>query len=128
MAEDVKSMANEETKATVDALSSSKIPSEVNAPIQPTAVTTPQPAKEVKPVAPEAKDPTGEFDYSTCKTYTVKEGQTLLDVANDVLVAYQQLRYFNHLNKSNPQVHAGQVISFSLQSITLCSQFLDLCV
>lgn len=66
--------------------------------------------KEVKPVAPEAKDPTGEFDYSACKTYTVKEGQTLLDVANEALVAYQQLRYFNHLSKNNPQVHAGQVI------------------
>lgn len=110
MAEDVKPMANEENKATVDALSSSKTPSEVNAPIQPTAVTTPQPAKEVKPVAPEAKDPTGEFDYSACKTYTVKEGQTLLDVANEVLIAYQQLRYFNHLSRNNPQVHAGQVI------------------
>ena len=79
MAEDVK---QEDVKPT----------SEANAPIQPTAVTTPQPAKEVKPVAPEAKDPTGEFDYSTCKTYTVKKGQTLLDVANDVLVACQQFR------------------------------------
>lgn len=106
-------LTNEETKAKVDNISTPKKPSEVNAPIQPTTVTTvttPHPAKEVKPVAPEAKDPTGEFDYSTCKTYTVKKGQTLLDVANDVLVAYQQLRYFNHLDKNNPQVHAGQVI------------------
>ena len=71
MAEDVKPMVNEETKATVDVLSNPKTPSEANTSIQPKAVTTPQPAKEVKPVAPEAKDPTGEFDYSTCKTYTV---------------------------------------------------------
>lgn len=75
-------------------------------PTQPKA----EPEKEVKPVADKAKDPTGEFDYSKCKTYTVKDGQDLLDVANDVLVAYRQLRYFNHLPKNNPHVHAGQVI------------------
>lgn len=97
-----KPMTNEETKA-VDVQPISKTQSEVKVPTQPAR-------EEVKPVAPEAKDPTGEFDYSACKTYTVKEGQTLLDVANEALVAYQQLRYFNHLSKNNPQVHAGQVI------------------
>ena len=104
MAEDVKPMANEETKATVDVLSSPKTPSEVKTPVQPTAVTTPQPAKEVKRVAKNG------FDYTNCKTYTVKEGQTLLDVANEALVAYRQLRYFNGLPKNNPTVKAGQVI------------------
>ena len=69
-----------------------------------------EPKKEVKPVADKAKDPTGEFDYSNCKTYTVKDGQDLLDVANAVHVAYRQLRYFNHLQKNNPHVKAGQVI------------------
>ena len=104
MAEDVKPMANEEAKATVDVLSSPKTPSDVKTPVQPTAVTTPQPAKEVKRVAKNG------FDYTNCKTYTVKEGQTLLDVANEVLVAYRQLRYFNGLPKNNPTVKAGQVI------------------
>lgn len=116
MAEDVKPMANEETKATVDVLSSPKTPSEVNAPIQPTAVTTvttPKPAKEVKRVAKNG------FDYTNCKTYTVKEGQTLLDVANEVLVAYQQLRYFNGLPKNNPVVKAGQVIYIPNQAINV---------
>lgn len=65
---------------------------------------TPAPKKEVKRVEKNG------FDYTNCKTYTVKEGQTLLDVANDVLVAYQQLRYFNGLSKNNPVVKAGQVI------------------
>lgn len=96
MAEDVKPMANEETKATVDVLSSPKTPSEVKTPVQP--------AKEVKRVAKNG------FDYTNCKTYTVKEGQTLLDVANEALVAYRQLRYFNGLPKNNPTVKAGQVI------------------
>lgn len=79
----------------------------------PTAASTQpkvEPKKEVKPVADKAKDPTGEFDYSKCKTYTVKDGQDLLDVANAVHVAYRQLRYFNHLQKNNPHVKAGQVI------------------
>ena len=62
------------------------------------------PKKEVKRVAKNG------FDYTNCKTYTVKEGQTLLDVANEVLVAYRQLRYFNGLPKNNPTVKAGQVI------------------
>lgn len=79
------------------------------APAKPTQPKA-EPKKDVKPVADKAKDPTGEFDYSECKTYTVKDGQDLLDVANAVHVAYRQLRYFNHLPKNNPHVKAGQVI------------------
>lgn len=69
------------------------------------------PKKEVKRVAKNG------FDYTNCKTYTVKEGQTLLDVANEVLVAYQQLRYFNGLPKNNPVVKAGQVIYIPNQAV-----------
>lgn len=71
------------------------------------SVIKPTQPKEVKPVA---KDKTGMFDYSNCKQYVVKHGQDLLDVANEVLVAYEQLRYFNHLSKNNPHVHEGQVL------------------
>ena len=69
------------------------------------------PEKEVKRVEQTV------FDYTNCKTYTVKEVQTLLDVANDVLVAYQQLRYFNGLPKNNPVVKAGQVIYIPNQAV-----------
>lgn len=56
------------------------------------------------------KDPEGMFDYSNCPTYTVKEGDTLLDVAQSNAVALQQLRYFNHINKATLKVKAGQVL------------------
>lgn len=57
-----------------------------------------------------AKDPEGMFDYSGCKTYTVKSGDTLLDIAQQNNIALQQLRYFNHLNKATLQIREGQVI------------------
>lgn len=106
-------LGNEETKQSIDASKPDPFTKTVDvAPKaeKPIEVKPTEPEKEVKPVADKAKDPTGEFDYSKCKTYTVKDGQDLLDVANDVLVAYRQLRYFNHLPKNNPHVHAGQVI------------------
>lgn len=105
-----KPMTNEKTKVAVDALSGSKTPSEVNAPAQPTTVTTPQPAgKEVKPVA-EVKDPEGMFDYTGCQTHVVKEGETLFDVAQQYNVAMQQLRYFNHVNKATMRIKTGQTL------------------
>lgn len=105
-----KPMTNEETKVAVDALSGSKTPSEVNAPTQPTTVTTPQPAgKEVKPVA-EVKDPEGVFDYTGCQAHVVKEGETLFDVAQQYNVAMQQLRYFNHVNKVTMRIKTGQTL------------------
>lgn len=81
----------------------------------PTETTPPQPVvlkKEVKPieVAPTpqpkevtetvAKDPEGMFDYSGCETYEVKQGDTLLKIAQKFVVALRQLRYFNHIDKS----------------------------
>lgn len=56
------------------------------------------------------KDPEGMFDYSNCPTYTVKEGDTLLDIAQSNSVALQQLRYFNHINKATLKIKAGQVL------------------
>lgn len=41
----------------------------------------------------------GKFDYSNCKTYVTKLGDTLFDVAQDNNCAMQQLRYFNGLPK-----------------------------
>lgn len=69
--------------------------------------TSPSQEKEVKPVY---KDKTGQFDYSNCKVVTVKKGQHLVDVANENLVALQQVRYFNHINKATMQVKEGQFI------------------
>lgn len=56
------------------------------------------------------KDPKGKFDYSNCKTYEVKEGDTLLDVAQKFVVSIQQLRYFNHINKLTWKIHKGQTL------------------
>lgn len=72
-------------------------PIEVNRPVE----------KEVKPVA---KDPKGMFDYSNCKQYVVQAGDTLLDVAQKYVVALQQLRYFNHLDKGNPVIRPGKTL------------------
>lgn len=99
-------------KVTVDAPKTTKDAPEVAVNHEKPALTTQStPEKEVKRVAKNG------FDYTNCKTYTVKEGQTLLDVANEVLVAYQQLRYFNGLPKNNPVVKAGQVIYIPNQAV-----------
>lgn len=99
-------------KVTVDAPKTTKDAPEVAVNHEKTVLTTQStPEKEVKRVGKNG------FDYTNCKTYTVKEGQTLLDVANEVLVAYQQLRYFNGLPKNNPVVKAGQVIYIPNQAV-----------
>jgi len=41
----------------------------------------------------------GKFDYSECKSYVTKLGDTLYDVAQENNCAMQQLRYFNGLPK-----------------------------
>lgn len=43
------------------------------------------------------KDENGKFDYSNCKTYVTKRGDTLFSVAQEFGVPMQQLRYFNGL-------------------------------
>lgn len=63
--------------------------------------------KEVKPMA---KDPTGMFDYSDCKTHVVQDGETLFDIAEANHVALQQLRYFNHINKATLAIRPNQTI------------------
>lgn len=116
-------MTNEETKQAVDILSTPATPEEIEKhqqhlketvvapkptePIQVTAPTTPEPKKEVKPMA---EDPTGMFDYSDCKTHQVQDGESLFDIAEANHVALQQLRYFNHINKATLAIRPNQTI------------------
>lgn len=57
-----------------------------------------------------AKDPKGMFDYSNCETYKVARGDKLIDVAFKYHVALQQLRYFNHLDKSTMAIKPDQIL------------------
>lgn len=57
-----------------------------------------------------AKDPTGMFDYSDCKTHQVQDGESLFDIAEANHVALQQLRYFNHINKATLRIRPNQTI------------------
>lgn len=70
-------------------------------------MSTPQ-VKEVK--NPVVKDPQGMFDYSDCQSYVVKNGDTLLDVAQKFAVALQQLRYFNHIDKAKMSIKPGKTL------------------
>lgn len=81
-------------------------PIEVNRPVE----------KEVKPVA---KDPKGLFNYSNCIQHKVEDGETLLDIAQKYVVALQQLRYFNHLSKTDPKVRVGQIIYIPFKPINV---------
>lgn len=92
-------------KADADA-SLSKLTEKLAEPTKPVA-PKPETVKEVKPVV---KDPKGMFDYSNCKQYVVQQGDTLLDVAQKFVVALQQLRYFNHLDKGNPVIRPGKTL------------------
>lgn len=85
--------------------------------------------KEVKPikVAPTptgggektmAKDPMGMFTYSGCKTYKVKAGDSLFDIAQKYVVAMQQLRYFNHIAK-NGSLKVGQTLYIPKEPINV---------
>lgn len=57
-----------------------------------------------------AKDPKGMFDYSNCETYKVARGDKLIDVAFKYHVALQQLRYFNHLDKTTMAIKPDQIL------------------
>lgn len=92
-------------KADADA-GLSKLTEKLAEPTKPVA-PKPEPVKEVKPVV---KDPKGMFDYSNCKQYVVQQGDTLLDVAQKFVVALQQLRYFNHLDKADPVIRPGKTL------------------
>lgn len=99
--------------------------SQYTQPTQQTQVTQPKAVtvtpKTVKPVVvapttskgggkPVAKDPKNMFDYSNCKTYVVKDGDTLFDIAQKYTIALQQLRYFNHLDRNTFAIKTGQTI------------------
>lgn len=56
-------------------------------------------------------DPKHVFDYSQCHIHTVQKGETLLTVAQKYRIAVQQLRYFNHVNKSTFKVKTGQKLA-----------------
>ena len=64
-----------------------------------------------------AKDPEGMFDYSKAQPYTVKDGESLFDIAQKNSVALQQLRYFNHLDKATWRVKTGQTIYIPSQPV-----------
>lgn len=57
-----------------------------------------------------AKDPKGMFDYSNCQTHVVKQGETLYDIAQKYVVALQQLRYFNHIDRLTWKITPGQTL------------------
>lgn len=107
-----KPFTNDQTKKTIGTLKPEQ-PTEpkkvdvIAPPKKPIEVSKPKPAKEVKPVA---KDPRGMFDYSNCIQHKVVEGDTLLGLAQKYVVAFQQLRYFNHLSKAEPKIRVGQTI------------------
>lgn len=92
-------------KADADA-GLSKLTEKLAEPTKPVA-PKPETVKEVKPVV---KDLKGMFDYSNCKQYVVQQGDTLLDVAQKFVVALQQLRYFNHLDKEDPVIRPGKTL------------------
>lgn len=106
MAEDEKKVAIDTPKQPETPIDKPTVLPKANKPIE---VPKMAPAKEVKPVA-EVKDPKGMFDYTGCEQYVVQDGETLFDVAQKYKIALQQLRYFNHLNKSTFKVRPKQVI------------------
>lgn len=66
--------------------------------------------KDDKAVATKPVDPKGMFDWSDCKQHKAAEGETLYDIAQKYCVALQQLRYFNHINKTTMHIRIGQTI------------------
>lgn len=57
-----------------------------------------------------SKDPKGMFDWADAKQHKVVEGESLYDIAQKYCVALQQLRYFNHVNKTTMHIRPGQTI------------------
>lgn len=98
-------MTNEETKQVADALSKP-----ATADVTPLTTRKAEQEKEVKAVAePETvKDPLGQFDYTGCQVHVVQDGESLFDVAQKYGVALQQLRYFNHVNKTTLRIRKDQ--------------------
>lgn len=81
-----------------------------SAPVAPTPVSQPTQSTTGGGEKTVAKDPKGMFDYSNCETYKVARGDKLIDVAFKYHVALQQLRYFNHLDKTTMEIKPDQVL------------------
>lgn len=81
---------------------------------KPVQATTPKEGGEKT-----VKDPKGVFDYSGCQTHIVKSGETLLDIAQHYVVALQQLRYFNHLDKQEMKIKPGQQLVIPKEPINV---------
>lgn len=98
-------MTNEETKQAVDIVSK---PATVS--LTPLTTRKAEQEKEVKAVAEPEKimDPLGKFDYTGCQVHVVQDGESLFDVAQKYGVALQQLRYFNHVNKTTLRIRKDQ--------------------
>lgn len=98
----------EKTATPVQPVKSAPVVPVVSTPVsQPTQSTMGGGEKTV------AKDPKGMFDYSNCETYKVTRGDKLIDVAFKYHVALQQLRYFNHLDKTTMEIKPDQVLYIS---------------
>lgn len=102
---DVQNMTKNEGSSSQSTEKPVVLPKEVK-PIE--VKPAPQPVKEVTETV--AKDPMGMFDYSGCESYEVKQGDTLLEIAQKFVVALQQLRYFNHIDKETMKVRPGKVL------------------
>lgn len=98
-------MTNEETEQAVDIVSK---PATVS--LTPLTTRKAEQEKEVKAVAESetVKDPLGQFDYTGCQVHVVQDGESLFDVAQKYGVALQQLRYFNHVNKTTLIIRKDQ--------------------
>lgn len=98
-------ITNEEAKKAADVLSKPVTPD-----ITPLTTRKAEQEKEVKAVAEPEKimDPLGKFDYTGCQVHVVQDGESLFDVAQKYSVALQQLRYFNHVNKTTLRIRKDQ--------------------
>lgn len=82
-------------------------------------VIKPEPKPVVVKEVNSLKDETGQFDYSGCQVHEVQPGETLFDVAQKYVVAVQQLRYFNHIDKQNMTIKPGQKLAIPAEPINV---------
>lgn len=80
---------------------------------KPIQVAAPHKEKEVTTMT----DPEGIFDYSGCQIHVVQAGETLLSIAQEYVVAFQQLRYFNHLDHQDPKIRTGQKLAIPKEPV-----------
>ncbi|MBP2057887.1 LysM repeat protein [Lactobacillus colini] len=51
--------------------------------------------------------------------HKVAKGETLLDIANKYHIGYEQLRYFNGLDKLNPRIKEGQELKIPTKPVAV---------